>query len=165
MPSPAIRCCFSIVKLGSAATLVVTLLEVLVPVPSLPSIEASLVVVPTVSVWLQVKDSSLPTASSVAPAGVMPVQPVSLRAPNLSGRLPVFLTMILYSTVWPEFAAQFARGVGDFTGDFLFLGDREVRFGGDRGGDFVGGLGAGAFVAFDRGFVGVGADGQDVGAG
>ena len=31
-------------------------------------------------------------------------------------------------------------------------------FGGDFDGDFVGGLGAGAFVAFDRGFVGVGAD-------
>ena len=46
--------------------------------------------------------SSSPAASSVVPDGVMPSQPVSLRAPNLSGTLPVFLTMILYSTVWPS---------------------------------------------------------------
>ncbi len=76
-----------------------TLLDVWIPVPSLPSIEASLVVVPTASVWLQVKDSSLPTASSVGPEGVIPLQPVSFSALSLSGRLPVFLTVILYSTV------------------------------------------------------------------
>ena len=103
------------------------------PVPSLPSIEASLVDVPTASMWLQVKDSSAPTASSVAPDGVMPLQPVSFRAANFSGRLPVFLTMILYSTVWPEFAGVFARGVCAFAGDPLLLLDREVGFGGDFG--------------------------------
>ena len=81
--------------------MVVTLLEVLVPVPSLPSIEASLLLAPTASVLLQVKDSSAPTASSVVPEGVIPLQPLSLRAANFSGRLPVFLTTILYSTVWP----------------------------------------------------------------
>ena len=62
-------------KVGSAATVAVTLLEVFLPVPSLPSIEASLLLAPTTSTWLQVKDSSAPTASSVAPDGVMPSQP------------------------------------------------------------------------------------------
>ena len=164
-PSPLIFCSLSIVKDGSAATLTLTMLEVLLPVPSLPSIEASLVYVPTASTWVQVKDSSSPTFSSVAPEGVMPSQPVSFSAPNLSGRLPVFLAMNLYSTVWPSLPLSSPVLYAAFARDPLLLFERERRFGGDFGGDFVGGLGAGAFVAFDRGFVGVGADRQHVAAG
>ncbi len=88
-------------KAGSAATVMVTLFDVSVPVLSLPVIEASLVVVPTSSTCVQVKVSSAPTASSVVPAGVMPSQPVSFRAVNLSGTLPVFLTITWYSAVSP----------------------------------------------------------------
>ena len=111
------------------------------------------------------KVSSAPAASSVAPDGVMPSQPLSLSAPNLSGTLPVFLTIDLVFDRLAEFAGQFARRCRSFAFDLLLLFDREGRFGGDFGGDFVGGLGAGAFVAFDRGFVGVGADREHVGAG
>ena len=64
-----------------------------------------------------------------------------------------------------EFAFQFARDVVGFAFDALLLFDREAWFGGDFGGGFVGGLGAGAFVAFDRGFVGRGADRERVAAG
>ena len=74
--------------------------------------------------WLQVKDSSLPAASSVAPDGEMPSQPVSLRAANLSVTLPVFLTTILYSTVWP-ICRSVAGGVAGFAFDPLELFDRE----------------------------------------
>ena len=54
------------------------------------------------SVWVHVKFSDLPAASSVVPGGVTPSQPVSLRAANLSGTLPVFVTTTLYSTVCPS---------------------------------------------------------------
>src|SRR4029077_14487243 len=64
-----------------------------------------------------------------------------------------------------EFTGFFGGAVGDFALDALLLFDRERRFGGHFGGDFDGGLGGGAFVAFDRGFVGVGADGEHVAAG
>ena len=52
------------------------------------------------SLWLQVKLSSAPGSSSVAPDGAMPSQLLSFSAPNFSFTLPVFLTMILYSTFW-----------------------------------------------------------------
>ena len=91
-------------------------------------------------------------------AGEMPVQLVSVSVPNLSVTLPVFLTTISYSTVWPSLPLTSAGPVGGFAGDALELFDRVGGFGVDFGGDFVGGLFAGAFVAFDRGFVGVGAD-------
>ena len=146
-------------------TLVVTLLEVLVPVPSLPSIEASLVVVPTASTWLQVKDSSSPTCSSVAPDGVMPSQVGVFQSGEFERHVAGVLDRDLVFDGLAEFAFQFAGAVVGFAFEPLLLFDREARFGGDFGGDFVGGLGAGAFVAFDGGFVGVGADRQHVGAG
>ena len=111
---------------------------------------------------MQVKVSSSPAASSVAPDGVMPSQPVSLRAPNLSVHVAGVLDDDLVFDGLADFAGLFGGAVGAFAFDPLLLFDREGRFGGDFGGDFVGGLGAGAFVAFDRGFVGVGADRQSL---
>ena len=58
------------------------------------------------------------------------------------------------------FAAEFVFGVGAFAAQPLELFDRVGRFRGDFDRDFVGRLGAGAFAAFDRGFVGVGAGGR-----
>ena len=64
------------------------------------------------------------------------------------------------------FAGDFAFGVVRFALDALELFDRVAGFFGDRDRDLVGGFGARAFVAFDRGFVAVGAHcGERVGAG
>ena len=107
--------------------------------------------------WLQVKVSSLPAASSVVPDGVS-LRSGVVRAREFERDVAGVRDDDLVFDGLAEFAADFARAVGGFAGDPLELFDREGRFGGDFGGDFVGGLFAGAFVAFDRGFVDVGAD-------
>ena len=78
-----------------------TSLDSFLPVPSLPSIVATLVHMPTVvSLWLQVKVVEAPGASSLAPPA-MPSQFSSLKFDSLSVTSPVFRTMISYLTVSP----------------------------------------------------------------
>ena len=102
--SPALT---SLALAGPELMTILTLFDVRVPVPSLPSIEASSVYsLPGVSTCSHANVSVLPGASVLVPAGDRCSQPASLGTPNATMTRPVFLTTISYWTVCPTAAVN-----------------------------------------------------------
>ena len=88
---------------------------------------------------MQVKVSSAPAASSVAPDGVMPSQSASLQRAEFERDVAGVLDDDLVFDRLAEFAGQFRRAVKLPSPSIsLVLFDRERGFGGDFGGDLVG---------------------------